>query len=140
MPPVLSSWQDDLLHECRIFKANLDTQANILRCDPDGRGKERIGDVIRAVWKIAIQTDQIINIALSMVAEASDSEIIRRNTTFWHRGRDGDYKFENVFLGMKLNMSILLWTLKKDPCQCRCDYFARSLERIAGEVSYHLNV
>ena len=140
MPHVLPSWQDYLLHECRIFKANLDTQASILRCDPDSRGKERIRDVIRAVWEIAIRADLIINIALSMVVEASDSEIIRRNTSFWRRGRDSHYRFENVFLGVKLDICPVLWTLNKDPCQCRCDYFAGGLERIARQVSYHLNV
>ncbi|KAF7527807.1 hypothetical protein PCG10_002279 [Penicillium crustosum] len=140
MSPVLGSWQDYLLHECRIFKNNLDTQANILRCDPDGRGKERIQDVIRAVWEITIRADLIISIALGMITEASDSEIIRRNTAFWRRGRDGHYKFENVFLRVKLDISSVLWTLNKDPCQRRCDCFAGGLERIARQVSYHLNV
>ncbi|KAJ9484253.1 hypothetical protein VN97_g9124 [Penicillium thymicola] len=75
----------------------MDTQSNILRCDPDGRGKERIRDVILAVGKLDIQADRIISIALSMLAEASDSEIIRRNTAFWHRARNGYHRFENVF-------------------------------------------
>lgn len=113
--PVLPSLQDKLLHECRIFKANMDTQSNILLCDPDGRGTERIGDVILAVAELDIQADRIISIALGMLAEASDSEIMRRNTSFWLRAHNGYHKFENVFYGMKREMSQLLWILKQRP-------------------------
>ncbi|KAJ5202679.1 hypothetical protein N7449_004758 [Penicillium cf. viridicatum] len=140
MPPVFSSWQDKLRHECHIFKANLDTQADILRSDPDGRGKKRIRDVSRAAGELSIQADQIMNIALSMVAEAFDSEIIRRNTTFWRRGHDGHYKFENVFLGMQHDLVHIILALNKDPCQCKCDDIAGRLERIARKVSFDLNV
>ncbi|KAJ5478156.1 hypothetical protein N7530_003665 [Penicillium desertorum] len=82
MPQVFSSWEDKLLHECRIFVAGLDIQANILRCDPDGRGKERQADVSRAVAKLSARSDRIIDIALGVLVKAPDSEIIRRNTAF----------------------------------------------------------
>lgn len=90
-----------------LARQALDTQSNILLCDPDGRGTERIGDVILAVRELDIQADRIISISLGMLAEASDSEIIRRNTSFWLRAHNGYHKFENVFYGMKREMSQL---------------------------------
>ncbi|KAJ6149462.1 hypothetical protein N7471_000661 [Penicillium samsonianum] len=125
MPLVFLSWQDKLLHECRIFIANLDAQAKILRCDPGGRGKERNTDVSRAVVKLSIQTDRIITIALRMVAGAPDSEIIRRNTAFWCHEAVGHYRFENVFLSMKHDLVHITLALDKDPCQCECNEIAR---------------
>ncbi|CDM36690.1 hypothetical protein PROQFM164_S05g000523 [Penicillium roqueforti FM164] len=140
MAPISSSWQDKLLHECRIFIANLDAQAHILRCDPDSRGKERIGDVSQAVVDLSIRTDRIIDIAFGMIARAPDSEIIRRNTAFWCREDDGNYKFENVFLTMEHDLVHMTLALNRDPCQCKCNDIARRLEGIARKVSFNLNV
>ncbi|KAJ6189332.1 hypothetical protein N7519_004240 [Penicillium mononematosum] len=140
MPQVFSSWQDKLLHECRIFKAGLDIQANILRCDPDGRGKDRHADVSRAVAKLSARTDRIIDIALGVLVKAPDSEIIRRNTAFWNREDDGHYKFENVFLSMEHDLVHITLALKKGPCQCECNNIAARLDRIARKVSFNLNV
>ncbi|CAG8904843.1 unnamed protein product [Penicillium egyptiacum] len=140
MPQVFSSWQDKLLHECLIFKDNLDVQANILRCDPDGRGKERNMDVSRAVAKLSAQTDRIIDIALCMVARAPNSEIIRRNTAFWSREDDGHYKFENVFLVIEHDLVHMTLALNKHPCQYKCNDIAGRLERIARKISFNLNV
>ncbi|CAI7645394.1 unnamed protein product [Penicillium glandicola] len=95
------SWQNKLQEECHVFKTNLDAQAHILRYDPDSRGRERLMDVSREVVKLSGQADGIIDIALCMVTDAPDSELIRRNTTFWCREDDGRYKFENVFLAME---------------------------------------
>ncbi|KGO78371.1 hypothetical protein PITC_068340 [Penicillium italicum] len=140
MPPAFPTLQDKLLHECRIFKTNLDAQVHILRCDPGGRGKKRIKDVSRAVAKLSVQTDLIINIALDVVAEAHDSEFIRRNTAFWSREPDGHFKFENVFLGMEHDLVRIILALNKGPCECNCADIAGRLEKMARQVSFHLNV
>ncbi|KAJ5205944.1 hypothetical protein N7491_003432 [Penicillium cf. griseofulvum] len=140
MPQVFKSWQGKLQHECRKFRDNLDTQAHILQHDPDSRGKERHADVSRAVVKLSARADRIIDIALRMVAEAPDSEIIRRNTTFWCREVNGHYKIENVFVGMEHDLVHIVLALKKDPCQCKLDDMAARLDRIARKVSFNLNV
>ncbi|OQE43155.1 hypothetical protein PENCOP_c003G04272 [Penicillium coprophilum] len=140
MPQVFSSWQDKLQHECGKFRDNLDAQAHILQHDPDKRGKERHADVSRVVVKLSAQADRIIDIALRMVAKAPDSELIRRNTSFWCREANGRYKFENVFVGMEHDLVHLVLDLKKDPCQCKCNYMAARLGRIARKVAFNLNV
>ncbi|KAJ5374992.1 hypothetical protein N7517_006998 [Penicillium concentricum] len=134
MPPVWSSWQEKLQHECSSFRYNLDAQAHILQHDPDRRGKERHTDISRAVVKLTGQADGIIDIALRTVTEAPDSDIIRRNTTFWCREEDGRYKFENVFLGMEHDLINIVLALKKDPCQCECNRMGARLDRIARKA------
>lgn len=140
MPPVFPPLQDKFLHECRTFKTDLDAQVHIIRCDPDGGGEKRISEVARAVGNLSNRMSQIICIAIDMVDRAPDSEILRRNTAFWSLGPDGHFKFADVFIRMERDLIHIMLVLIRSPSERNCTGIAGHLNKMARQISFHLNV
>ncbi|KAJ5779379.1 hypothetical protein N7457_007099 [Penicillium paradoxum] len=132
MSPILLSPYDQLLHECHTFKANLESQAHALRYD---RGLERNGDVFRAVVRLSLQTDRILELGLRMIADTPDNNITRRYPSYWSREGDTS-KFETVFHRLERDLDQMALALNSDPSQETCQEIAERLEEIAGQVVF----
>ena len=55
------------------FKADVEAQAHILRCDLNELGSEGIGDVAREMIRLFLQTGRIVDVGLQLVVGAPNS-------------------------------------------------------------------
>lgn len=136
MSPVFLSWHDHLLHECRTFKANLYSQAQTLKYE---RGSVRNGDVSRAIVRLSLQTDRIIDIGLGMIAGAPDNKVTRRYPSYW-RCDSGTSKFEKVFRRLERDLDQLALALKKDPSPAKCDDLVECLEEMVKNIAFDFDI
>ncbi|CRL19434.1 unnamed protein product [Penicillium camemberti] len=92
----LESWEEIYKEECLSFKASLETQAQILRNDPESQGVDRIKDVRKELISLSHQAERIKEAAFEMVDETPDSVYVRNGTPEWLSSRFGDPQLEQI--------------------------------------------
>ncbi|KAJ9492343.1 hypothetical protein VN97_g891 [Penicillium thymicola] len=111
----LESWEEIYKDECLSFKASLETQAQILRNDPEGQGVYRIKDVRKELISLSHQAERIKEAAFEMVDETPDSVYVRNGTPEWLSSRLGDPQLEQVCISMEYSLDRLAFELRSDP-------------------------
>ncbi|KAJ5383091.1 hypothetical protein N7517_001002 [Penicillium concentricum] len=111
----LESWEVIYKEGCLSFKAGLETQAQILRNDPDGQGVGRIKNVRKELISLSHQAERIKEAAFEMVDETPDSVYVRNATPEWLSSRFGDPHLEQVCISMEYSLDRLAFELRSDP-------------------------
>lgn len=111
----LESWEEIYKEECLGFKANLETQAQILRNDPEGQGVDRIRDVRKGLISLSHQAQRIKEAAFEMVDETPNSVYVRNATPEWLSSRFEDPQLEQVCISMEYSLDRLAFELRSDP-------------------------
>lgn len=111
----LESWEEIYKEECLSFKASLETQAQILRNDPESQGVDRIKDVRKELISLSHQAERIKEAAFEMVDETPDSVYVRNGTPEWLSSRFGDPQLEQVCISMEYSLDRLAFELRSDP-------------------------
>ncbi|KAJ5926525.1 hypothetical protein N7516_008298 [Penicillium verrucosum] len=111
----LQSWEEIYKEECLSFKSSLETQAQILRNDPEGQGVYRIKDVRKELISLSHQAERIKEAAFEMVDETPDSVYVRNATPGWLSSRLGDPQLEQVCISMEYSLDRLAFELRSDP-------------------------
>ncbi|KAJ5688029.1 hypothetical protein N7536_010648 [Penicillium majusculum] len=111
----LESWEEIYKQECLSFKASMQTQARILRNDPESQGVDRIKDVRKELISLSHQAERIKEAAFEMVDETPDSVYVRNGTPEWLSSRFGDPQLEQVCISMEYSLDRLAFELRSDP-------------------------
>ncbi|KAI2704758.1 hypothetical protein CBS147332_7412 [Penicillium roqueforti] len=111
----MKSWEEIYQEECLSFKASLETQARILRKDPESQGVDRINDVRKELISLSHQAERIKEAAFEMVDETPDSVYVRNATPEWLSFRFGDPQLEQVCISMEYSLDRLAFELRSDP-------------------------
>ncbi|CAI7574792.1 unnamed protein product [Penicillium discolor] len=111
----LESWEEIYKQECLSFKASLQTQARILRNDPESQGVDRIKDVRKELISLSHQAERIKEAAFEMFDETPDSVYVRNGTPEWLSSRFGDPQLEQVCISMEYSLDRLAFELRSDP-------------------------
>ncbi|KAJ5158909.1 uncharacterized protein N7500_008560 [Penicillium coprophilum] len=111
----LESWEVIYKEECLSFKAGLETQAEILRNDPEGQGINRIKDVRKELISLSRQAGRIKEAAFEMVHQTPDSVYVRNATPDWLSSRFEDPQLERVCISMEYSLDRLAFELRSDP-------------------------
>ena len=111
----LESWEEIYKAECLSFKANLETQAQILRNDPGSQGVDRIKDVRKELISLSHQAERIKEAAFEMFDETPNSVYVRNGTPEWLSSRFGDPQLEQVCISMEYSLDRLAFELRSDP-------------------------
>lgn len=111
----MKTWEEIYQEECLSFKASLETQARILRNDPESQGVDRINDVRKELISLSHQAERIKEAAFEMVDETPDSVYVRNATPEWLSSRFGDPQLEQVCISMEYSLDRLAFELRSDP-------------------------
>ncbi|KAJ5185661.1 hypothetical protein N7491_006469 [Penicillium cf. griseofulvum] len=111
----LDTWEEIYKEECLSFKAGLETQAQILRKDPENQGVNRINDVRKKLISLSHQAERIKEVAFEMVDQTPDSVYVRTATPEWLSSRFGDPQLEQVCISMEYSLDRLAFELRSDP-------------------------
>ena len=111
----MKTWEEIYQDECLSFKACLETQARILRNDPESQGVDRINDVRIKLISLSHQAERIKEAAFEMVDETPDSVYVRNATPEWLSTRFGDPQLEQVCISMEYSLDRLAFELRSDP-------------------------
>ncbi|CAG8886317.1 unnamed protein product [Penicillium egyptiacum] len=109
----LLTWEDVYKEECLSFKANLETQARILRNTSEG--VDHIKDVRNELISLSHQAERIKEAAFEMVDETPDSVYVQNATPEWLSSRFGDPQLEQVCISMEFSLDRLAFELRSDP-------------------------
>ncbi|KAJ5589168.1 hypothetical protein N7537_011846 [Penicillium hordei] len=111
----LEGWEEIYKEECLSFKASLETQAQILRNDPEGQGVYRMRDVCKELILLSHQAERIKEAAFEMVDETPNSVYVRNATPEWLSSQFGDPQLEQVCISMEYSLDRLAFELRSDP-------------------------
>ncbi|KAJ5827398.1 hypothetical protein N7447_004161 [Penicillium robsamsonii] len=111
----LESWEEIYKEECLSFMAGLETQAQILRDDPEGQGVDRIKAVRKELISLSHQAERIKEAAFEMLDETPDSVYVRNATHECLSSRFGDPQLEQVCISMEYSLDRLAFELRSDP-------------------------
>lgn len=111
----LETWEEIYKAECLSFKASLETQAQILRNDPESQGVDRIEDVRKELISLSHQTERIKEAAFEIFDETPDSVYVRNATPGWLSSRFGDPQLQQVCISMEYSLDRLAFELRFDP-------------------------
>lgn len=111
----LQSWEEIYKEECLSFKASLETQAQILRNDPESQGVDRIKDVRKELISLSHQAERIKEAAFEMAEQTPDSVYVRNATPEWLSTRFGGPYLEQVCISMEYSLDRLAFELRFDP-------------------------
>ncbi|CDM30295.1 hypothetical protein DTO013E5_9276 [Penicillium roqueforti] len=111
----MKTWEEIYQEECLSFKASLETQARILRNDPESQGVDRINDVRKELISLSHQAERIKEAAFEMVDETPDSVYVRNATPEWLSSRFGDPQLEQVCISMEYSLDRPAFELRSDP-------------------------
>ncbi|KXG45624.1 uncharacterized protein PGRI_033910 [Penicillium griseofulvum] len=111
----LDTWEEIYKEECLSFKARLETQAQILRQDPENQGVNRIHGVRKELMSLSHQAERIKEAAFEMVDQTPDSVYVRNATPEWLSSRFGDPQLEQVCISMEYSLDRLAFELRSDP-------------------------
>ncbi|KAJ5951137.1 uncharacterized protein N7479_009550 [Penicillium vulpinum] len=107
------SWEAIYKEECLSFKASLQTQAEILRNDPENLGEDRLKGVRKELISLSHQAERIKEAALEMVDETPNSVYVRKATPEWLSSRF-DPQLEQVCISMGYSLDRLAFELRSD--------------------------
>ncbi|CAI7610583.1 unnamed protein product [Penicillium glandicola] len=111
----LETWEEIYKEECLTFKASLETQAQILRNDPESQGVDRIKDVRKELISLSHQAERIKEAAFEMADETPNSAYVRNSAPEWLASQFGDPQLERVCISMEYSLDRLAFELRSDP-------------------------
>lgn len=110
-----TSWEDIYEGECFDFKSSLKIQADVLRNDSSRQGIERVKRVCKVLLELSKQIALIGQVAVSMVEETPDCELVCKLPREWLFSQTGESEVEQVCVIMEYTLDRLAFELKADP-------------------------